>query len=63
MPAAHPPFTVKREGDVLVISGAIDETARLVSLVDGAAPGRMILDLHGVTFINSIGVRESKRWI
>ena len=59
MPPGHTPFTVQRKGDEIVISGVIDETARLVELVAGAVPGqRLYLDLHGVTFINSIGVRE-----
>jgi anti-anti-sigma regulatory factor len=55
----HKPFTLQRTGDQVEVSGVLDETARLVALVDDATPGgRLILDLHGVTFINSIGVRE-----
>jgi anti-anti-sigma regulatory factor/DNA-directed RNA polymerase subunit RPC12/RpoP len=47
-------------GDVLVLSGAIDETAGLLDLVGRAAGRRLVLDLAGVTFINSLGVRD---WI
>jgi len=47
-------------GDVLVLSGAIDETAGLLDLVGRAGGGRLVLDLAGVTFINSLGVRD---WI
>jgi anti-anti-sigma regulatory factor len=60
---AHQRFTLKRTPDEIVISGAIDETARLVDLIAGARSGeRLCLDLHGVTFINSIGVREWVRF-
>jgi len=46
--------------DQLVLSGAIDETAGLLDLVGRASNGRLVLDLAGVTFINSLGVRD---WI
>lgn len=48
------------QGDVLMISGPIDESAQLPELVGRAASGRLVLDLSGVTFINSLGVRD---WI
>lgn len=44
----------------LVLSGAIDETSALNELVLRAQGGRLVLDLAGVTFINSLGVRD---WI
>lgn len=44
----------------LVLSGAIDETAGLMDLLARAQGGRLVLDLAGVTFINSLGVRD---WI
>ncbi len=47
-------------GDQLVLSGAIDETAELMGLLDRARAGRLALDLGGITFINSLGVRD---WI
>ena len=44
----------------LVLSGAIDETAGLMDLLGRAENGALVLDLAGVTFINSLGVRD---WI
>lgn len=57
---ARSPFTCQTYDDELHLSGAIDETAHLVPLVERARAGRLVLDLGEVTFINSIGVRE---WI
>ncbi len=42
------------------IGGSIDETADLHQLPGRAAAGRLALDLAGVAFINSLGVRD---WI
>jgi anti-anti-sigma regulatory factor len=53
-------MTIDAQGDALVIAGAIDEAAALHELVNRAAAGRLVLDLAGVTFINSLGVRD---WI
>ena len=53
-------LTVTPEGDALVLSGSIDETADLMGLLGRAQGGRLVLDLAGVTFINSLGVRD---WI
>jgi hypothetical protein len=53
-------MTVEARGDVLVIGGAIDESAALPDLISRARGGRLLLDLAGVTFINSLGVRD---WI
>jgi anti-anti-sigma regulatory factor len=53
-------ITVTEQGDALVLAGAIDETAALPELVGRARGGRLVLDLAGVTFINSLGVRD---WI
>jgi len=44
----------------LVLSGAIDETSALLELLGRAQNRRLVLDLAGVTFINSLGVRD---WI
>lgn len=44
----------------IVLSGSIDETAGLLELLGHARDGRLALDLGGVTFINSLGVRD---WI
>lgn len=53
-------MTIDPQGDALVIAGAIDETAALHELLGRAVGGRLVLDLAGVTFINSLGVRD---WI
>lgn len=45
-------------GEQLLLAGTIDETARLGELISRAQNGRLILDLAGITFINSIGVRD-----
>jgi anti-anti-sigma regulatory factor len=44
----------------LVLSGAIDETTDLMSMLSHSKDKQLVLDLHGVTFINSLGVRD---WI
>src|SRR6195952_4114257 len=54
-----------QDGDgALVLTGAIDETTRLGELLFhpavAAHGNRMVLDLAGVQFINSLGVRD---WI
>lgn len=53
-------ISVEARGDVLAVSGVIDETADLVALLDRATGRRLVLDLGGVAFINSLGVRD---WI
>ncbi|HET9620703.1 MAG TPA: hypothetical protein VFP84_05030 [Kofleriaceae bacterium] len=53
-------ITIDRQGDFIALAGAIDETARLGELLRLAHGGRLVLDLGGVTFINSLGVRD---WI
>src|SRR5215468_7333412 len=53
-------FAVETRDDVLMVSGPIDESARLLELLDRSRDGRLVLDLGGVTFINSLGVRD---WI
>ena len=44
----------------LVLAGSIDESSELDALLDRAQRGALVLDLAGVTFINSLGVRD---WI
>ncbi len=53
-------MTIQAQGDVLMIGGALDETAELPALLARARDGRLVLDLASVTFINSLGVRD---WI
>lgn len=43
-----------------LLSGAIDEASALSELLERAHDGLLVLDLGGVTFINSLGVRD---WI
>ena len=44
----------------LMLAGSIDESAAVVELVPRAVDRQLVLDLAGVTFINSLGVRD---WI
>jgi len=60
MPKSRGRIVIETQGDVLAISGPIDESARLPELLDRSSGGRLVLDLAGVTFINSLGVRD---WI
>jgi hypothetical protein len=53
-------ISVETRGDALVLGGAIDETAGLVDLLERARDRRLVLDLAGIAFINSLGVRD---WI
>jgi hypothetical protein len=53
-------MTYEPRGDAWALAGSIDENAGLVQLVTKAKDGRLVLDLGGITFINSLGVRE---WI
>jgi anti-anti-sigma regulatory factor len=53
-------MTCEVRGNHLMLAGAIDETAQLSRLIDHAKDQRLILDLGGVTFINSLGIRD---WI
>jgi len=53
-------MTIDAQGDALLLAGAIDESAALDELIGRAASGRLVLDLGGITFINSLGVRD---WI
>jgi hypothetical protein len=55
-----PRMTVQQSGDALLVAGAIDEHADLMGLLKAAQGGKLALDLFGVTFINSLGVRD---WI
>ncbi|HEY5926629.1 MAG TPA: STAS domain-containing protein [Kofleriaceae bacterium] len=53
-------LSVQPGDGALMLAGAIDETAGLMELLARASGGRLVLDLGGVTFINSLGVRD---WI
>lgn len=56
----RPRLTVTALDGALALTGAIDETAALSSLLARAEDRQLALDLAGVTFINSLGVRD---WI
>ena len=53
-------MTIDAQGDALLLAGSIDESAALHELIGRAQNNRLVLDLGGVTFINSLGVRD---WI
>lgn len=53
-------LTIDEKLDQLVLSGSIDETAEVIKLLDYAKNGQLNLDLGGIGFINSLGVRD---WI
>jgi anti-anti-sigma regulatory factor len=56
----HARMTCEVRGNHLTIAGALDEHAQLSTLLDHVKDQRLVIDLGGVTFINSIGIRE---WI
>jgi len=60
MPETRGGISIDSQGDAVVISGTIDETAELPGLLERARGGRLVLDLAGVVFIHSLGVRD---WI
>lgn len=51
-------LTRQQRGDAWVLAGAIDEHASLADLAARARDGRLVLELGGVKFVNSIGMRE-----
>ncbi|MCX5741589.1 MAG: hypothetical protein NT062_03715 [Proteobacteria bacterium] len=51
---------ITHAADHLVLVGSIDETAAVLDLLASARDRRLVLDLAGVAFINSLGVRD---WI
>jgi len=61
-PAGSRRLTVNRTADGFALTGVIDEAASLAELLPGT-PGRLRIDLTGVTFINSLGVREWIRFL
>jgi anti-anti-sigma regulatory factor len=55
-------LTITRTEDAIALDGVIDESSFLGELLPGG-PGLLRLDLAGVTFINSLGVREWIRFL
>jgi hypothetical protein len=62
-PAGSRRLAVTRDGDTTVVTGVIDETSNLAELLPTPGSGPFELDLGGVTFINSLGVREWIRFL
>lgn len=56
--------TQKIEGDTLILNfeGAIDEDATFPA-VEPDKYAKMVLDLNGISAINSVGIREWMEWI
>jgi anti-anti-sigma regulatory factor len=51
-------FSVTRSPGRLVLAGRIDERAHIGDLDAGITEGVLAIDLAGVTYINSLGVRD-----
>ena len=47
----------------VVLRGRIDDASPLGELADRVTPGNVAIDTDGVTFINSIGMREWMRFV
>lgn len=50
-------------GNRVTLAGRIDETAQLLPLVAQLPAGPIVVDPEGVTFINSVGMREWVRFL
>lgn len=50
-------------GNQLTLSGRIDDTSPIGELVDALPHGEVVIDTGGVTFVNSIGMRELIRLV
>ena len=51
---------VKLRGSRALFVGRLDETVQLGGLVEQLPPGDAVIDAAGITFVNSVGMRE---WI
>ncbi|HEX5061146.1 MAG TPA: STAS domain-containing protein [Kofleriaceae bacterium] len=56
----HARLTSEVRGNHLTLAGMIDEHADLARLLEHAKDKQLVIDLGGVTFINSLGIRD---WI
>jgi hypothetical protein len=54
---------VQLRGARAVLSGRLDDSCRLGELAGQLPPGDVVIDTGGVTFVNSIGMREWGRFI
>jgi hypothetical protein len=62
-PAGSRRLSVTRDKDLHVWAGVIDETSNLGDLLPAPGSPPLRLDLGGITFINSLGVREWIRFV
>ena len=53
-------LTCEVKGNSLTLAGSIDENADLLRLLDHERDGKLAVDLGGIQFINSLGMRN---WI
>lgn len=56
-------FAVQLHGARAVLAGRLDDTCRLGELVIQLPPGDVVIDTAGITFVNSIGMREWARLV
>jgi hypothetical protein len=56
-------LTTSLRGDRVTLAGRIDETAQLAQLVAQLPAGPLVIDPEGVTFVNSVGMREWIRFL
>jgi anti-anti-sigma regulatory factor len=54
---------VQVKGARAVLAGRIDDSCQLAEISDQLSPGEVVIDTAGVTFVNSIGMREWGRFI
>jgi hypothetical protein len=54
---------VQLSGARAVLAGRIDDSCQLGELADKLPPGDVVIDTAGVTFVNSIGMREWGRFV
>ena len=58
-----PRMTVRIDGARLVLAGRIDDSAQLGELASQLPGGDVVIDTGGVTFVNSVGIRELIRLV
>jgi len=56
-------LTITITGNRVTLAGRIDETAQLAQLVPHLPAGALVIDPEGVTFVNSVGMREWIRFL
>jgi hypothetical protein len=54
---------VQLSGARAVLSGRLDDACQLGELADQLPPGEVVIDTAGITFVNSIGMREWGRFV